>query len=110
MVENLYEWSIGTKSFDFYIENLKVTKVGVYHESRPLTPKLGVSDRVRLHVVFVRAVRSAASAVMAVVGDSRSGDPLHKRVEYNGMSHIYITFSFIIRTRQVREEKMRGQT
>ena len=26
---------------------------------------------------------------MAVVGDGRSGDPLHKRVEYNCMSHIY---------------------
>ena len=38
--------------FWFYIENL-----GVYHESRLLTPKLGVSDRVRLHVVFVRTVR-----------------------------------------------------
>ena len=53
--------------FWFYIENL-----GVYHESRLLTPKLGVSDRVRLHVVFVRTVHSATSAVMAVVGDGRS--------------------------------------
>ena len=61
--------------YDDFIENLK----GVYHESRPLTPKLGVSDRVRLHVVFVCTVHSATSAVMAVVGDGRSGDPLHER-------------------------------
>ena len=40
------------------------------------TPNLGVSDRVRLHVVFMR---TAASAVLAVVGDGRSGDPLHER-------------------------------
>ena len=39
--------------YDDFIENLK----GVYHESRPLTPKLGVSDRVRLHVVFVCTFR-----------------------------------------------------
>ena len=56
------------------IENL-----GVYHESRPQTPNLGVSDRVRLHVVFVCTVHSATSAVLAVVGDGRSGDPLHER-------------------------------
>ena len=37
------------------------------------TPNLGVSDRVRLHVVFMR------TAVLAVVGDGRSGDPLHER-------------------------------
>ena len=45
----------------------------------PLTPKLGVSDRVRLHVVFVWIVHSATSAVLAVFGDGRSGDPLHRR-------------------------------
>ena len=60
--------------FGGYIENL-----GVNHESRPLTPKLGVSDRVRLHVVFVWIVHSATSAVLAVFGDGRSGDPLHER-------------------------------
>ena len=43
------------------------------------TPKLGVRDRVRLHVVFVCSVHSATSAVLAVVGDGRSGDPLHER-------------------------------
>ena len=61
----------------FYIENLLA--MCFYHESRPLTPKLGVSDRVRLHVVFVCTVHSATSAVLAVVGDGRSGDPLHER-------------------------------
>ena len=29
--------------------------------------------------MFVRAVHSVASAVKAVVGDGRSGDPLHER-------------------------------
>ena len=29
--------------------------------------------------MFVRAVHSGTSAVMAVVGDGRSGDPLHER-------------------------------
>ena len=61
------------------LEKLNPKPLGVYHESRLLTPKLGVSDRVRLHVVFVRTVHSATSAVMAVVGDGRSGDPLHER-------------------------------
>ena len=63
------------------LEKLNPKPLGVYHESRLLTPKLGVSDRVRLHVVFVRTVHSATSAVMAVVGDGRSGDPLHERVD-----------------------------
>ena len=53
--------------------------LGVNHESRPKNPNLGVSDRVRLHVVFVCAVHPATSAVLAVVGDGRSGDPLHER-------------------------------
>jgi len=53
--------------------------LGIYHESRPLTPKLEISDRVRLHVVFVCCVHSATSAVLVVVGDGRSGDPLHER-------------------------------
>ena len=61
------------------ILGIAVENLGVYHESRPLTPKLGVSDRVRLHVVFVCSVHSATSAVLAVVGDGRSGDPLHER-------------------------------
>ena len=56
-----------------------IEKLGIYHESRPLTPELEISDRVRLHVVFVCSVHSATSAVLAVVGDGRSGDPLHER-------------------------------
>ena len=60
--------------FFFYIE-----KLGIYHKSRPLTPELEISDRVRLHVVFVCSVHSATSAVLEVVGDGRSGDPLHER-------------------------------
>ncbi len=50
-----------------------------YHKSRRQIPDLGDSDRVRLFVVFVCAVHPATSAVLAVVGDGRSGDPLHER-------------------------------
>ena len=39
----------------------------------------GAGDGVRLHVVFVSAVHPVASPVVAVVGDGRSGDPLHER-------------------------------
>ncbi len=52
---------VGTKvssyfsGFRNFIENL-----GVYHESL----KLGVGDRVRLYIVFVRAVHSGTSAVL----------------------------------------------
>ena len=55
---------------------LRIYELGVYHESQPLTLKLGVGDRVRLYVVFVRAVHSGTSAVMAVVGDGRSATPV----------------------------------
>jgi len=51
------------------------------------TPKLGVGDRVRLHVVFMCTVHPSTSAVLAVVGDGRSGDPLHER----GDKHSIIT-------------------
>ena len=40
-------------SYLYFIESL-----GVYHESRLLTPKLGVSDRKRLHVRSVRTRRT----------------------------------------------------
>ena len=61
------------------IERSFIEKLGIYHESRPLTPELEISDRVRLHVVFMCTVHPATSAVLAVVGDGRSGDPLHER-------------------------------
>ena len=32
---------------------LNIENLGVYHESRLLTLKLGVSDRVRLHVIII---------------------------------------------------------
>ena len=72
----MYEWRY---LYLFYGQWFYIEKLGVYHESRPQTPKLEVSDRVRLHVVFVCSVHSATSAVLAIGGDGRSGDPLHER-------------------------------
>ena len=74
-----------------------IERLGIYHESRPLTPELEISDRVRLHVVFVCSVHSATSAVLAVVGDGRSGDPLHERDVYEGEVSEVDTVSELVR-------------
>ena len=42
---------------------------------------IGVGNRVRLGVNFVCTVCSASGPVVSVVGDDRSGDPLHERCD-----------------------------
>ena len=42
---------------------------------------IGVCNRVRLGVKFVCTVYSASGPMVSVVGDDRSGDPLHERCD-----------------------------
>ena len=47
--------------------------------------------------MFVCPVHSATSAVLAVVGDGRSGDPLHERDVYEGEVSEVDTVSELVR-------------